>query len=28
MIVVILPYTGERYLSTHLFQDLPERSYI
>ena len=28
MIVVILPDTGERYLSTQLFQDLPERSYI
>jgi len=28
MIVVVLPDTGERYLSTQLFQDLPERSYI
>ena len=28
MIVVVLPDTGERYLSTQLFQDLPEGSYI
>lgn len=28
LIVVVLPDTGERYLSTPTFQDLPERTYI
>ena len=28
LIVVILPDTGERYLSTPVYQEMPERSYL